>query len=68
MKESQSESKRLLAERAVALFNEFRNAYAGEWRRQEHNERMYRGDHWYETTSLPQPRKNLTPNTDTSPR
>lgn len=48
MKNTQSESKRLLAERAIALFNEFRNAYAGEWRRQEHNERMYRGEHWYD--------------------
>ena len=43
-----SDTKRQLAERAMTLFNEFRNAYAGEWRRQEHNERMYRGEHWYD--------------------
>ena len=48
MKPKQSESKRLLAERATALFREFRNAYAGEWQRQERNERLYRGDHWYD--------------------
>ena len=48
MKTKQSESKRLLAEQATALLTEFRSAYAGEWRRQEHNERMYRGDHWYD--------------------
>ncbi len=48
MKLKQTETKRQLAERATALFNEFRNAYAGEWRRQEHNERMYRGEHWYD--------------------
>ena len=47
MKTKQSESARLLAEKATALFSEFRRAYAGEWQRQEHNERMYRGDHWY---------------------
>ena len=48
MKPRQSETKRRLAEEATALFNEFRNAYANEWRRQEHNERMYRGEHWYD--------------------
>ena len=48
MKPRQSETKRRLAEEATALFNEFRSAYANEWRRQEHNERMYRGEHWYD--------------------
>ncbi len=48
MKPRQSETKRRLAEEAMALFFEFRNAYANEWRRQEHNERMYRGEHWYD--------------------
>lgn len=32
----------------MTLFREFRSAYANEWRRQEHNERMYRGEHWYD--------------------
>ncbi len=48
MKVRQSESKRRLAEKATTLFNEFRNAYANEWRRQEHCERMYRGEHWHD--------------------
>jgi len=48
MKTNQSESKRQLAEKATALFTEFRSAYVNEWRRQEHCERMYRGDHWYD--------------------
>mgnify|MGYP007101899213 CR=1 FL=1 len=48
MKLRKNDNKRLLAERANALFREFRNAYAGEWRRQEHCERMYRGEHWYD--------------------
>lgn len=48
MKPRQSETKRRLAEEAMALFAEFRNAYVNEWRRQEHNERMYRGEHWYD--------------------
>ncbi len=48
MKLRQSETKRQLAERAMTLFREFRNAYAGEWRRQEYCERMYRGEHWYD--------------------
>ena len=43
MKPRQSETKRRLAEEATALFNEFRNAYVNEWRRQEHNERMIAG-------------------------
>jgi len=48
MKVRQSESKRRLAEEAMTLFNEFRSAYANEWRRQEHCERMYRGEHWHD--------------------
>lgn len=48
MKPKQSENKRLLAEQAMTLFAEFRNAYANEWQRQERNERLYRGDHWYD--------------------
>ena len=48
MKRRRNETDRQLAERAMTLFNEFRNAYAGEWRRQEHCERMYRGEHWYD--------------------
>ena len=42
------EDKRALCERAVALFSEFRSAYAGEWKRLESCERMYRGDHWFD--------------------
>ena len=41
MKPRQSETKRRLAEEAMSLFREFRSAYVNEWRRQEHNERMY---------------------------
>jgi hypothetical protein len=37
-----------LCARAYALFEEFRSAYAGEWRRLEHAERMYCGDHWHD--------------------
>ncbi len=48
MKPRQSETKRRLAEEAMTLFAEFRRAYVNEWRRQEHNERMYRGEHWYD--------------------
>ena len=48
MKPRQSETKRRLAEEATTLFNEFRSAYVNEWRRQEHNARMYRGEHWYD--------------------
>ena len=48
MKPKQSETKRQLAEQANALFREFRNAYAREWQRQERNERLYRGEHWYD--------------------
>ncbi|MBQ5992131.1 MAG: hypothetical protein IJL62_06265 [Clostridia bacterium] len=47
MKPRQTETKRRLAEEAMTLFREFRSAYVNEWRRQEHNERMYRGEHWY---------------------
>lgn len=48
MKPKQSETKRQLAEQANALFREFRNAYTREWQRQERNERLYRGEHWYD--------------------
>jgi len=36
-------------ERCYSLFEEFRSAYVAEWARQDHNERLYRGDHWEET-------------------
>ena len=42
------EASRLLCERAYALFDEFRSAYRQEWQRLENNERIYRGDHWYD--------------------
>lgn len=48
MKTKQSETKRQLAQRANTLFREFRNAYVREWQRQERNERLYRGEHWYD--------------------
>jgi len=37
-----------LCERAYRLFDEFRSAYRQEWLRLENNERIYRGDHWYD--------------------
>ena len=62
MKPRQSETKRRLAEEAMTLFREFRNAYANEWRRQEHNERMYRGEHWYDVPqSDPNEPRPVTP-------
>ncbi len=45
---TQTEAQTVLRARAYALFEEFRSAYAGEWRRLEHAERMYCGDHWHE--------------------
>ena len=45
---TQTEAQTALCARAYALFEEFRSAYAGEWRRLEHAERMYCGDHWHE--------------------
>ena len=47
-KDKQTSEQQRLSERAYALFFAFRNAYAQEWRRLEHCERMYRGDHWYD--------------------
>lgn len=38
-------------ERCYELFEEFRSAYASEWARQDHNERIYRGEHWEELHS-----------------
>ncbi len=45
---NQKEGRDALRARAYALFEEFRAAYAGEWRRLEHAERMYCGDHWHD--------------------
>ena len=42
------ETSRQLCERAYKLFDEFRSAYRQEWLRLENNERIYRGDHWYD--------------------
>ena len=42
------EASRQLCERAYRLFDEFRSAYRQEWLRLENNERIYRGDHWYD--------------------
>ena len=42
------EASRQLCERAYQLFDEFRSAYRQEWLRLENNERIYRGDHWYD--------------------
>lgn len=37
-----------LIERCYELFEEFRSAYVPEWEDQEHQERIYRGEHWEE--------------------
>ena len=37
-----------LIERCYTLFEEFRQAYASEWERQDRNDRIYRGEHWEE--------------------
>lgn len=42
------EASRQLCEQAYKLFDEFRSAYRQEWQRLENNERIYRGDHWYD--------------------
>ena len=42
------ETSRQLCEKAYKLFDEFRSAYRQEWLRLENNERIYRGDHWYD--------------------
>lgn len=39
---------KLFAQRAYRLFDSYRSAYMREWQRLENNERMYRGDHWYD--------------------
>lgn len=46
-KESRMAAETALTQRALALFDEFRAAYTGEWRRLDNCERMYRGDHWH---------------------
>ena len=48
MQNNDKEGSRLLCERAYKLFDEFRSAYRQEWLRLENNERIYRGDHWYD--------------------
>lgn len=35
-------------ERAYDLFEEYRQAYGAEWQRLENNEKIYRGDHWWD--------------------
>ena len=45
-KTKQGERAQRLYEQAQALFLEFRNAYAEEWRRLDACERLYRGEHW----------------------
>jgi|GEM_PF-120316 len=51
-----------LSGRAYALFEEFRAAYAGEWQRLEHAERMYCGDHWHGIPQLdPNEPRPVTP-------
>ena len=47
-----SEAKEALKSRAYALFEEFRSAYSNEWRRLEHAERMYCGDHWHDVPQI----------------
>lgn len=47
-----SEATEALKSRAYALFEEFRSAYAGEWQRLEHAERMYCGEHWHDVPQL----------------
>ena len=45
---NEKEASKGLCERAYRLFDEFRGAYRQEWMRLENNERIYRGDHWYD--------------------
>ena len=57
-----NEKKEALRSRAYALFEEFRSAYANEWRRLEHAERMYCGDHWHDVPQLdPNEPRPVTP-------
>ena len=55
---NEKEASRQLCERAYRLFDEFRSAYRQEWLRLENNERIYRGDHWYDVplTDVNEPR------------
>lgn len=46
MKKEKSTAQTALWNEAFALFTEFKNAYAGEWRRLDTCESMYRGAHW----------------------
>lgn len=46
--EKQSQQKEELSSRAYGLFFDFRSAYANEWQRLTHCERMYRGEHWHD--------------------
>lgn len=46
--DKQTSEQQRLSERAYALFYAYRSAYVREWKRLEHCERMYRGDHWYD--------------------
>jgi hypothetical protein len=44
----QQKSDEELMRLAYDRFEEFRTAYASEWARLDHNEYMYRGDHWHD--------------------
>ncbi len=44
---NKEEERQSLLQQAYGLFEEFRGAYAGEWQRLDHAERMYRGEHWH---------------------
>ena len=58
MEANKTDAAQRLKDRAYGLFDEFRNAYRQEWLRLENNERMYRGDHWYDVplTDVNEPR------------
>ena len=57
-----SEQTEALRSRAYALFEEFRSAYASEWQRLEHAERMYCGEHWHDVPQLdPNEPRPVTP-------
>lgn len=60
--EKSSQQSEQLAERAYGLFYDFRNAYADEWQRLTHCERMYRGEHWHDIpTEDPNEPRPVTP-------
>ena len=44
-KELMTDEEKLVA-RCYELFEEFHRAYVSEWARQDHNETLYRGEHW----------------------